>query len=103
MNTPCRGHYGRVRRSKSGDLQAGIEEAEGGIGYRVMDPISSRPSTALNDTDVIEVRDSPVARAGNSRSRTANSDVSAVDVMDSLSTRIVRDIAHIIRLRGPGR
>jgi len=57
---------------------------------------------ALNDTDLLELRDSLVARVGESRSRAVIIDVSALDVMDSFSSRTLRDIAHIIRLRGAG-
>jgi len=58
--------------------------------------------TALNDSDLLALRDSLVARVGESRSRAVIIDVSALDVMDSFSSRTLRDIAHMIRLRGAG-
>jgi rsbT antagonist protein RsbS len=56
--------------------------------------------TALSDTDLVELRDALVARVGKARSRAVIIDVTSLDVMDSFSSRILRDIAHIMRLRG---
>jgi len=56
--------------------------------------------TALNDTDLLELRDDLAARVGASRSRAVIIDVTSLDVMDSFSCRTLRDIAHIIRMRG---
>jgi len=56
--------------------------------------------SALNDTDLLELRDALVARVGKFRSRAVIIDVTSLDVMDSFSSRTLRDIAHMIRLRG---
>lgn len=56
--------------------------------------------TALSDTDLVELRDALVERIGKARSRAVIIDVTSLDVMDSFSSRILRDIAHIMRLRG---
>ena len=46
------------------------------------------------------MRDALVDRIGRSRSRGVIVDVTALDVLDSFATRTLRDIAHMIRLRG---
>lgn len=56
--------------------------------------------SALNDADLLELRDALVARVGRFRARGVIVDVTALDVMDSFATRTLRDIAHMIRLRG---
>ena len=56
--------------------------------------------TALNDTDLLELQDALVSRVGTLRSRAVIIDVTSLDVMDSFSSRTLRDIAHMIRLRG---
>ena len=56
--------------------------------------------SALNDADLLLLRDALVARVGKFRSRGVIVDVTALDVMDSFATRTLRDIAHMIRLRG---
>jgi len=56
--------------------------------------------SALKDTDLLELRDALVARVGRFRSRAVIIDVTSLDVMDSFSSRTLRDIAHMIRLRG---
>ena len=56
--------------------------------------------TALSDRDMLELRDALVDRVGRYRSRGVVVDVTAMDVMDSFSTRVLRDITHMIRLRG---
>ena len=56
--------------------------------------------SALNDTDLLGLRDALVARVGKFRSRAVIIDVTSLDVMDSFSSRTLRDIAHMIRLRG---
>jgi rsbT antagonist protein RsbS len=55
---------------------------------------------ALSDKDLLHLRDALVERVGRYRSRGVIVDVTALDVMDSFSTRTLRDIAHMIRLRG---
>jgi rsbT antagonist protein RsbS len=56
--------------------------------------------SALNDTDLLELRDALVTRVGKFRSHAVIIDVTSLDVMDSFSSRTLRDIAHMIRLRG---
>ena len=56
--------------------------------------------SALSDEDLIQLRDALVAQVGKFRSRGVIVDVTALDVMDSFATRTLRDIAHMIRLRG---
>lgn len=56
--------------------------------------------SALSDADLSQMRDSLVARVGRLRSRGVIVDVTALDVIDSFATRTLRDIAHMIRLRG---
>ena len=55
---------------------------------------------ALSDKDLLLLRDALVEKVGRYRSRGVIVDVTALDVMDSFSTRTLRDIAHMIRLRG---
>ena len=56
--------------------------------------------SALSDADLVQLRDGIVQRVGKFRSRGVIVDVTALDVMDSFATRTLRDIAHMIRLRG---
>ncbi len=56
--------------------------------------------SALSDDDLVQLRDALVEQVGRFRSRGVIVDVTALDVMDSFATRTVRDIAHMIRLRG---
>lgn len=56
--------------------------------------------TALSDTDVLELRDDLLARAGSLRSKGIIVDVTALDVMDSFASRSLRAIAHMANLRG---
>ncbi len=55
---------------------------------------------ALTDADLLQLRDALVARVGKFRSRGVIIDVTALDVMDSFASRTLRDISHMIRLRG---
>lgn len=55
---------------------------------------------ALTDADLLALRDALVSRIGQSRSRGVIVDVTALDVLDSFATRTLRDLAHMIRLRG---
>ncbi len=55
---------------------------------------------ALSDEDLLKLRDALVARVGRYRSRGVIVDVTALDVMDSFAARTLRDLAHMIRLRG---
>ncbi len=56
--------------------------------------------TALTDTDVFELRDDLLERAGMLRSKGIIVDVTALDVMDSFASRSLRAIAHMANLRG---
>jgi rsbT antagonist protein RsbS len=55
---------------------------------------------ALCDGDLIALRDKLVNLVTKNRSTGVILDVSGLDVMDSFSSRIMRDITHMIRLRG---
>jgi rsbT antagonist protein RsbS len=55
---------------------------------------------ALSDADLLELRDDLTARVGQFRARGVVIDVTVMDVMDSFGARTLRDIAHMIRLRG---
>ena len=56
--------------------------------------------SALTDEDLKELRNVLVERVGLLRSRGVIVDVTALDVIDSFATRTLRDVAHMIRLRG---
>jgi rsbT antagonist protein RsbS len=56
--------------------------------------------TALSDTDVLQLRDDLLERAGTLRSTGIIVDVTALDVMDSFASRSLRAIAHMANLRG---
>ena len=56
--------------------------------------------SALSDADFMKLRDALVAKVGQYRSRGVILDLTAVDVMDSFSSRILRDLSLMIRLRG---
>jgi rsbT antagonist protein RsbS len=56
--------------------------------------------SALADADLIQLRDALVEKVGRFRSQGVIVDVTALDVMDSFATRTIRDLAHMIRLRG---
>ncbi len=54
----------------------------------------------LSDADLLKLRDALVARVGKDRSLGVIVDVTALDIMDSFASRTLRDLAHMIRLRG---
>lgn len=56
--------------------------------------------SALSDADLLQMRDAVVEQVGRHRSRGVIVDVTALDIMDSFATRTIRDISHMIRLRG---
>ena len=56
--------------------------------------------SALSDQDLIQLRDDLVAHVSRHRSRGVIVDVTALDVMDSFATRMIRDVTHMVRLRG---
>jgi rsbT antagonist protein RsbS len=56
--------------------------------------------SALTDADLQQLRDAVVEQVRKFRSLGVIVDVTALDVMDSFAARTLRDIAHMIRLRG---
>ena len=56
--------------------------------------------SALTDADLVNLRVALVNKVGQFRSHGVIVDATSLDVMDSFSTRTLRDIAHMIRLRG---
>ena len=56
--------------------------------------------SALTDADLLELRDALVGKVGRLRSRGVIVDVTSLDVLDSFASRTIRDLAHMIRLRG---
>ena len=56
--------------------------------------------SALSDEGLMRLRDRLVERVGRHRSSGVILDVTGMDVMDSFSVRTLRDLAHMIRLRG---
>ncbi len=55
---------------------------------------------ALSDAELNQLRDDLVERVGRFQALGAVLDVSAMDVMDSFATRMIRTIAQMCRLRG---
>lgn len=55
---------------------------------------------ALSDRDLVDLRDALASRIGRFRSRGVIIDLTALDVLDSFATRMIRDIAYTARLRG---
>ena len=55
---------------------------------------------ALSDADLNQLRRGLVLQVVKHRSRGVIVDVTAMDVMDSFASRTLREIAHMIRLRG---
>jgi rsbT antagonist protein RsbS len=56
--------------------------------------------SALTDGDLVMLRDDLASHVGRYRSKGVIVDVTVLDVMDSFATRTVRDLAHMVRLRG---
>ncbi|HTD42640.1 MAG TPA: STAS domain-containing protein [Bryobacteraceae bacterium] len=56
--------------------------------------------SALTDGDLVQLRDDLASHVGRYRSKGVIVDVTVLDVMDSFATRTVRDLAHMVRLRG---
>ena len=54
----------------------------------------------LTDKDLVALRDRLVQLVGSYRSQGVILDVTGLDVMDSFSVRTLREMAHMIRLRG---
>src|SRR5262249_12818370 len=56
--------------------------------------------SVLSDADLLQLRDDLADRVGQFRSRGVIIDVTVLDVIDSFATRMLRAIAHMLRLRG---
>jgi rsbT antagonist protein RsbS len=56
--------------------------------------------SALEDEDLMRLRDALIEQVGRFRSRGVIVDVTALDVMDSFASRTLCDLALIVRLRG---
>jgi rsbT antagonist protein RsbS len=56
--------------------------------------------SALSDADLMQLRDALVAKVSTFRSRGVIVDVTVLDVMDSFASRTLRDLVHMIKLRG---
>jgi rsbT antagonist protein RsbS len=56
--------------------------------------------SVLTDADLLQLRDALVEQVGKYRSRGVIVDVTALDVLDSFASRTLRDLAHMVRLRG---
>ncbi len=54
----------------------------------------------LSDADLIQLRDELVERVGRFRSAGVIIDLTVLDVLDSFAARMLRSIAHMVRLRG---
>jgi rsbT antagonist protein RsbS len=54
----------------------------------------------LSDADLMQLRDDLVERVGRFRSSGVIIDVTVLDVLDSFAARMLRSIAHMVRLRG---
>ncbi|MBD3615404.1 MAG: STAS domain-containing protein [Gracilimonas sp.] len=56
--------------------------------------------SSLSDEELLKLRDDLVAKVSQVRARGVIIDVTVLDVMDSFATRILKDIAQMIKLRG---
>jgi rsbT antagonist protein RsbS len=56
--------------------------------------------SALNDVNLVRLRDELVHQASTYRARGVIVDVTALDVVDSFASRTLRDLAYMIRLQG---
>lgn len=56
--------------------------------------------SALSDKDLLKLRDDLAERIGRQRARGLVIDLTALDVLDSYGTRMIRGIAQTARLRG---
>src|SRR5690554_3172631 len=56
--------------------------------------------SALNDKELIQLLDDLVIKVANVRAKGVIIDVTALDIMDSFATRILIDMAQMIKLRG---
>lgn len=56
--------------------------------------------SVLSDADLVQLRDDLAERVGQFRSRGVIIDVTVLDVIDSFATRMLRAVAHMLKLRG---
>lgn len=56
--------------------------------------------SSLNDEELLQLLDDLVVKVAMVRSKGVIVDVTVLDMMDSFATRILRDMAQMIRLRG---
>lgn len=56
--------------------------------------------SSLSDDELLKLRDDLVTKVSQVRAKGVIIDVTVLDVMDSFATRILRDIAQMIKLRG---
>lgn len=56
--------------------------------------------SALSDADLMQLRDALVTKVSTFRSHGVIVDVTVLDIMDSFATRTLRDLVHMIKLRG---
>src|SRR6185295_10581337 len=56
--------------------------------------------SVLSDADLLQLRDDLAERVGQFRSRGVIIDVTVLDVIDSFATRMLRAVAHMLKLRG---
>ncbi len=56
--------------------------------------------SVLSDADMLQLRDDLAGKVGLFRARGVIIDVTVLDVIDSFATRTLRNIAHMLNLRG---
>ena len=56
--------------------------------------------SVLSDADMLQLRDDLAGKVGSYRARGVIIDVTVLDVIDSFATRTLRNIAHMLNLRG---
>src|SRR5947207_10313657 len=56
--------------------------------------------SVLSDADMLQLRDDLAERVGKFRARGVIIDVTVLDVIDSFATRTLRQLAHMLNLRG---
>lgn len=56
--------------------------------------------SVLSDEDLMQLRDDLAKRVGQSRSRGVIIDVTVLDVIDSFAARLLREVSHMLKLRG---
>ncbi|TMF58629.1 MAG: STAS domain-containing protein [Chloroflexi bacterium] len=64
------------------------------------DVLIASVQAALTDADLVQLRDQLTEKVGRLRSRGVIVDVTALDVMDSFASRSLRNLAHMVKLRG---